>query len=305
MDLTLVIMAAGVGSRFGGLKQITPIDRDGNFIMDYSIYDAIKAGFNKVVFVIREEFLKDFEETIGKRLEGKIQVSYAFQKIGDAPINMSLESRTKPWGTVQAILAAKPYVSGSFVVLNADDFYGRNAFLRASEFLKSVTNPFTYANISYEFGVTKSLEGAVKRGVMELDSNKVTSITECSVGYLDGKVIASPLNGDTPFAIEENHPVSMNFFAFQYDVFALLEKFWENYFQQDIEKIIEGEVLLPECLKENIESGKITILNEPSSSVWLGMTYRSDLEFVEKSIKKLKEKGEYGIHLWGEENGKE
>lgn len=305
MDLTLVIMAAGVGSRFGGLKQITPIDSDGNFIMDYSIYDAIKAGFKKAVFVIREEFLSDFQNTIGKRLEGKIEVCYAFQKIEDVPVEIDIKSRVKPWGTVQAILAAKPYVSGSFIVLNADDFYGRNAFLRASEFLKSVKSPFTYANISYEFGVTKSLEGAVKRGVLSLYGSKITSMMECSVGYQEGKIIATPLNGDDDFEILESRPVSMNFFAFQYDIFALLEEFWKNYFKQDIEKIMQGEVLLPECLKENIESGKITILNEPSSSVWLGMTYRSDLEFVEKSIKKLKEQGEYDIHLWGEKNGKE
>lgn len=305
MNLTLVVMAAGVGSRFGGLKQITPIDEDGNFIIDYSIHDAIEAGFKKVVFVIREEFLNDFENTIGKRLEGKIEVCYAFQKIEDIPISMDLKGRTKPWGTVQAILAAKPYVKGSFVVINADDFYGRNAFFRAAEFLKNVKESYTYANISYEFGVTKSLEGAVKRGVLSLKGEKIISMIESNVGYLDGKVIATPLNGDKSFEIEESHPVSMNFFAFLYDVFALLEEYWLNYFKQDIKRIISGEVLLTECLKENIESGKITILNEPSSSVWLGMTYRSDLEMVKKSIEKLKNQGEYGTHLWREDNGKE
>ncbi len=303
VDLTLVIMAAGVGSRFGGLKQITPIDKDGNFIMDYSIYDAIKAGFKKVVFVIREEFLNDFETTIGKRLDGKIEVCYAFQKIEDIPIEMDLSSRTKPWGTVQAILAAKSYINGSFVVLNADDFYGRNAFLTASNFLKNVKNSFTYANISYEFGVTKSLEGAVKRGVLSLDGEKITSMIESSVEIKDGKVIATPLSGKDAFEIEEDHPVSMNFFAFQNDIFTLLEEFWLNYFKQDIDKIMQGEVLLPECLKQNIEKGKITILNAPSSSVWLGMTYRSDLEFVKKSIETLKIEGKYNTHLWREENG--
>ena len=298
MDLTLVVMAAGMGSRFGGLKQITPIDNEKNFIIDYSVYDAIRAGFKKVVFVIKEENLDIFKSTIGSRIEDKIEVSYAFQKIEDIPVELDISTREKPWGTVQAVLAAKPYVNGSFVVINADDFYGKNAFFAAAKFLKEVTTPYTYANISYEYGVTKSLEGAVKRGVLSLDNEKVTSIIECSIGYDEGKIIASPLNGDTPFEIEESHPVSMNFFAFQNDFFLLLEEFWNKYFKQDTETILKNEVLLPECLKENIESGKITVLNQPSDSVWLGMTYRSDLESVMNSIDILRKKGEYTIPLW-------
>lgn len=305
MDLTLVVMAAGAGSRFGGLKQITPIDEDGNFIIDYSVFDALRVGFKKVVFVIREEFLHDFESTIGKRLEGKIEIDYAFQKLSDIPVSMDLKGRTKPWGTVQAILAANPYVKGSFVVVNADDFYGKNAFVAAAEFLKNVNTPYTYANISYEYGVTKSKEGSVKRGVLSLEGNQVNSIIECSVGCENGKIIAHPLVSGNAFEIEESHPVSMNFFAFQYDIFALLEEFWQNYFKQSEEDILEGEALLPECLKENIESGRITILNQPSNSTWLGMTYRSDLEFVMNSIKQLKNEGDYGIHLWEDINGKE
>ncbi len=305
MDLTLVVMAAGVGSRFGGLKQITPIDSDGNFIIDYSVYDALRVGFKRVVFVIREEFLNDFKNTIGKRLEGKIEVSYAFQKIEDIPINMDIKRRTKPWGTVQAILAAKPYVNGSFVVINADDFYGKNAYQAAADFLKLVTTPYTYANISYEYGVTKSKEGSVKRGVLTLQDNEIKSIVECSIESVDNKIIASPLLEDKPFEIAENHPVSMNFFAFQYDVFTLLEEYWQNYFKQSKEKILENEALLPECLKENIESGRIKILNQPSNSKWLGMTYKSDLPFVMDSIKELKTKGDYKKHLWEDYCGKE
>lgn len=305
MDLTLVVMAAGVGSRFGGLKQITPIDEDGNFIIDYSVYDALRVGFKKVVFVIREEFLEDFQNTIGKRLEGKIEVDYAFQKIDDIPVSMDLKGRTKPWGTVQAILVAKPYVKGSFVVVNADDFYGKNAFVAAAEFLRNVDTPYTYANISYEYGVTKSEEGAVKRGVLSLEGNQINSIIECSVGQENGKIIAHPLVSGDAFEIEESHPFSMNFFAFQYDVFALLEEFWQNYFKQSEEDILAGEALLPECLKENIENGRITILNQPSKSVWLGMTYRSDLEFVKNSINALKNKGDYSTHLWEGYHGQE
>lgn len=298
MDLTLVVMAAGVGSRFGGLKQITPIDEDENFIIDYSVYDALIAGFKKIVFVIREEYLNDFKSTIGKRLANRIEVSYAFQKIDDIPQKINLASRTKPWGTVQAILAAKPYVSGPFVVINADDFYGRNAYLAAADFLKNVKTPYTYANISYEYGVTKSLEGSVKRGVLDLDGDTIKSIVESSVGYENGKIIARPLNGDAAFEIAENHPVSMNFFAFQYDIFELLEEYWLNFFNQSEEAILKSEVLLPECLKENILNNRIVILNEPSKSIWLGMTYRSDLEFVMKKINELKAQNIYRNHLW-------
>ena len=296
--MTLVIMAAGMGSRFGGLKQIEPVGPNGEFIIDYSIYDAIQAGFKKVVFVIREEHLDLFKDSIGKRLEGKIEVSYAFQKIEDIPTDLDIHFRTKPWGTVQAILASRPFVNSSFFVINADDFYGANAFLTAAQFLNTVTTPFTYANISYEYGVTKSLEGAVKRGVLSLENDQVKSIIECSIGYDEGKIIAQPLSGDAPFEISEDTPVSMNFFAFQNDVYSLLEEYWQNYFKQEKEVILEGEVLLPECLKENIEKGIVTILNQPSCSVWLGMTYRSDLEFVKNSIQKLKNDGIYKQHLW-------
>ena len=158
--------------------------------------------------------------------------------------------------------------------------------------------PFTYANISYEYGVTKSEEGSVKRGVLTLLDNQIKSIVECSVGLENDQIIARPSLGGESFSIEENHPVSMNFFAFQYDVFTLLEEFWANYFKQSEEKILEGEALLPECLKENIESGRIAILNQPGNSVWLGMTYRSDLPFVMDSINSLKDKGDYPEHLW-------
>ncbi len=304
MDLTLVVMAAGVGSRFGGLKQATPIDGEGNFIMDYSVYDALRAGFTSVVFVILLEHLELFKSTIGSRLENKIKVSYAFQKIEDVPTSIDLSGRTKPWGTVQALLAAKPYVKGSFVVINADDFYGKNAFFAAAAFLKSTLEPFTYANISYEYGITKSQEGSVKRGVLSLNENKVRSIVECSVEEQNGSYFATPLLGGESFLVFETTPVSMNFFAFQQDVFALLENYWENYFLQSEEEILAGEALLPECLKENIERGNIIIFNEPSDSEWMGMTYRSDLPLVEEKIKYLKNKGVYPDCLWESACGK-
>ena len=306
-DLTLLVLAAGMGSRFGGLKQIEPVGPNNEFIIDYSVYDAIRSGFTKVVFIIKEENYDIFKETIGARVEPHIKTEYVFQNNDLVPDEYQeyVKNRVKPLGTGHAILCAKNNIHEPFAVINADDFYGSNAFLEAAKFLREVEVPYIYANISYEYGVTKSLEGAVKRGVLSLDGDKINSIIECSVGYEEGRIMANPLNGDKPFEVTEDAPVSMNFFAFQHDIFALLEDYWESYFKQSESVILEGEVLLSECLKENIEKGIITILNQPSSSVWLGMTYRSDLEFVKKEINALKGKGEYNTHLWEDVSGKE
>lgn len=306
MDLTLVVMAAGMSSRFGSLKQITPVDEDCNFIMDYSIHDAICAGFKKIVFVIKEEYLEVFQNTIGKRISDKAEVCYAFQKIEDIPVSLDISKRSKPWGTVQAILSSRPYVDGSFVLINADDFYGPKSFLAAAKFLRENQNSYTYANISYAFGTTKSLKGAVKRGVLTLDGDQIKLMIECSIDEEAGKIVATPLNGKKPFEMEENHPVSMNFFAFQKDIYEILEEYWENYFKQDESQILENEVLLPECLNEYIANGQITILNQPSKSIWLGMTYKEDLHVVKTNIQVLKDEEKlYKQHLWEDFSGNE
>lgn len=298
-NLTLVVMAAGMGSRFGGLKQITPIDEAGNFIVDYSVYDARKAGFNKVVFVIKEENLHDFEQTVGNRLKNQIEVSYVFQKIEDVPIVMDTSLREKPWGTVQAVLCAREYIDGPFAVINADDFYGAGAFKEAASFLQECDDAYTYANISYPFGTTKSEYGAVKRGVLFLDDDEVTSIVESSIGYEYGKYIASPLDGATPFEISLDTPVSMNFFAFQKDVLEILEEYWQQFFNQDNHLILKREALLPECINEYLQKKRLRLVNRPTTGTWMGMTYKSDLEVVKKEIKVLKDKGEYNEDLWG------
>lgn len=299
-DLTLLVMAAGMGSRFGGLKQVTPIDEEGNFIIDYSVYDAKRAGFNKVVFIIKEENLNIFESTIGNRLKDKIKVEYAFQKQKDIPIEIDISKREKPWGTVQAILSAKPYVDGKFVVINADDFYGAHAYEEAAKFLKNIKTPYSYACIAYPYQSTIIDENAVKRGVLKLEEDRVKSIIESSIEKKDGKIIATPLNKEKPFEIALDTLVSMNIFAFQPDVFEILEEYWQDYFKKSKEEILKGEALLPECLEQNLKRCKITILNRPSESKWLGMTYKSDLEIVKKEIKELKEKKEYNENLWEE-----
>ena len=298
-EKTLVVMAAGMGSRFGGPKQITPVDEDENFIIDYSVYDAIEAGFKKVVFIIREEFENIFKSTIGARLEGKIKVEYAYQKIDDIPVKLErINERQKPWGTVQAVLAAKPYVDGDFIIINADDFYGRNAYIEAYNFLENDDKDYNYACIGYEFSKSTVGTETVKRGILDLDGDNVKSIIESSIEQKDGKIIAHPLNGSDDFEIKENTLVSMNLFAFKHDLFELLDNYFNDFFRKDEVTILKSEALLPECLKDNIQNGTIKIVSKNSNSKWLGMTYREDLEMVSKSLKKMREDGEYPINLW-------
>ena len=298
-EKTLVVMAAGMGSRFGGPKQITPVDEDENFIIDYSVYDAIASGFTKVVFIIREEFEEIFKTTIIDRIKDKIKVEYAFQKLDDIPVSFSrLSEREKPWGTVQAVLAAKPYVDGDFIIINADDFYGRNAYIEAAKFLDNNNEDYTYACIGYEYAKSTIGDEEVKRGVLDLDGSKVTTIIESAIRKEDGKIIAKPLNGTDEFEIQEDTLVSMNLFAFKNTLFNILDEYFNEFFKQDEETILKGEALLPECLKDNIESGKIKIESLNSNAKWLGMTYREDLEMVSSKLKEMRENGEYPINLW-------
>lgn len=298
-DKTLVVMAAGMGSRFGGPKQITPVDEDENFIIDYSVYDAIKAGFTKVVFIIREEFEDIFKSTIINRIKDKIKVEYTFQKINDIPVSFSrLNERKKPWGTVQAVLASKEFVDGDFIIINADDFYGRNAYIEASKFLDSNNDNYTYACIGYEYAKSTIGDEEVKRGILDLDGNMVKSIVESAIRKENGKIIATPLNGSDEFAIKENTLVSMNLFAFKNTLFKILEEYFNEFFKQDEESILNGEALLPECLKDNIEKNIIKIESINSNSKWLGMTYREDLKMVSDKLKELRKSGEYPINLW-------
>ncbi len=300
MDLTLVVMAAGMGSRFGGLKQIEPVDDDGNFLIDYSVYDAIKAGFKKVVFVIKEELYDDFKKTIGVRLEGKIKVSYAFQKIDDIPYENKeiVGLRTKPWGTVQAILAASKEIIGNFAVINADDFYGFNAYEQLVKFFKENKAPSHYVAVTYPYYVTQSLAGSVKRGVCQINNNQLQKIIECSIENKNGHIIASPLNGDEAFTIAKDTLVSMNIFGFTADFLDILKKYFEDFFKNDKNYILNNEALLPECLEKYLANKQITITCYKATSPWLGMTYKSDLEIVKKRLNELKENGDYPFHLW-------
>lgn len=297
--MELLIMAAGMGSRFGGLKQITPMGPNEEFIIDYSIFDSIKAGFSKVIFIIKEENYEIFKETIGSRVEPHLPVEYAFQKMDTLPLEVKIpKDRVKPWGTAQAIYCAKDKISENFVIINADDFYGRDAFMVSANFLKNA-KPYEYSTIAYKVKNTITENGAVKRGILNVDlAGELEYITESSIEKKDGIITASPVNGDTPFTIEEDQLVSMNILTFDKTIFPYLEKKLFEFFTNNKDNLDNCEYLIGDVLtdaaKENY--AKVKVLD--TDAEWHGVTYREDIAGVQSALKKLIEEGVYPNHLW-------
>lgn len=300
MTKTLVVMAAGMGSRFGGPKQVEAVGPNGEFIIDYSVYDAKRAGFTKVVFVIKKEMEEIFRSTIGSRLENKIEVAYAFQNLEDIPLNKQylVKDRVKPWGTAQAVLCAKDYVDGDFIVINADDFYSLEAFKEASQFLDNSHNVKEMASVNYPVVTTASKYGSVKRGVCLTNNDKITNIIESKITFFPDYALAEPLSGEESFKIELDTPVAMNMFAFKNDFFNYLEEYFNKYFQNSDDYILNNEILLPTVIKERLESNDIVLVNILSKGNWFGMTYKEDLPELKENIKNLIVKGEYPERLW-------
>lgn len=298
-ELTLVLLAAGMGSRFGGLKQVEPIGPNGEFIIDYSIYDAIRAGFTKVVFIIKRENYELFRETVGKRIEGKIPVEYCFQDINDIPDGVIVPSdRTKPWGTGHAVLAARNVVSGNFVMINSDDFYGFDAYKKIKEFFDNNTDPNCYAMVAFRTINTMTENGSVKRGVCESINGNLTNIIESSIELVDNKIIASPLDGRESFEVDKNALVSMNFFGFSDEMFKTLSTGLEKFFQDNKDDLSKCEYLIPDVVFSEIKENNKTVKVLESVDKWLGVTYKEDKQFVVDNINKLIEKGEYPYDLW-------
>jgi len=298
-EKTLLILAAGMGSRFGGLKQIEPIDDNGNFIIDYSIYDAIRAGFNKVVFVIKRENFDIFKETVGKRIEKYIKVEYAFQDM-DSFVSKNIEGRTKPWGTGHAVLCAKEKINGNFIIINADDFYGLDAYKTAIRFMQQNTNTKTYAIVAYKIGNTLTENGSVKRGVCQVNNDLLTKMTESVVAKnADGKIIATPLNGGEDFEIKFDHPVSMNLMCLHSDFFDYLQRDF-NKFQQNIKDELKQECLIQDVMFNQTQEEGAIIKVVSTDAVWHGVTYKEDKPELVKSIKELIDKKEYPQSLWAD-----
>ena len=309
MDKTLVILAAGMGSRFGGLKQIEPMGPNGEFIIDYSIYDAIEAGFNKVVFLIKEENYNIFKETIGSRVEPHIKVEYAFQKNDNVPIfKEELKDRQKPLGTAHAILCCKDKVNEPFMIINADDFYGRDAYLKGANFLSGIKDqtPHTYGMVGYLVKNTITENGAVKRGVCNIENGYLTKLIESSVGREeDGIIKARPLDESLEkFTVSEDDTVSMNMLLFDPSIFEYIESKFEEFLKSNENKLDKCEFLIPDVLFESIGEGFATCEVIPTTATWYGVTYKEDAPAVKESIKKLVKtpedpKGDYPLHLWG------
>ena len=299
-DLTLVIMAAGMGSRFGGLKQIEPLGPNKEFIIDYSIYDAKKAGFNKVVFIIKEENYEIFKETIGKRVEPHIKTEYVFQtnKFLKEEYQNLLKDRVKPVGTAHAILCAKEKVDGPFAVINADDFYGRDAYEKAKSYLYNFKEK-EYGIVAYRLGNTLTPNGSAKRGVCEVDeNNNLIQLTESKVILKNDEAEVEPLDGSPIFLTSKNTIACMNFLLFDLSIFDLIEKKLDIFLEENKNDLNTCEFLIPEVLNDYVkqEKGKVYIIE--TSAVWYGVTYKEDKEMVVEALKKLTDENIYPQNLW-------
>jgi NDP-sugar pyrophosphorylase family protein len=299
MQPTLLILAAGMASRYGSMKQIQGFGPNGETIMDYSIYDAMRAGFKKVVFIIRKDFAEDFRNIFEPRLKGKIATDYVYQDLHSftGPFQVPAE-RTKPWGTAHAILCAKDAIKEPFAVINADDFYGRDAFEKAYRFLTGTVNDKLYSIIGYELAKTLSDNGTVSRGVCEVDgAGNLVSINERTKIYQDGDKKITYEEGDKKFEVPFDSKVSMNFWCFSPSVFPYTEKLFAEFLAEQGTNP-KAEFFIPIIGDKFIREGKGAIKVIPTDAQWFGVTYKEDAPDVQASLNKLIDKGEYPAKLW-------
>ena len=291
---TLVVMAAGMGSRFGGLKQIEPVGPNGEIIADYSVYDAKRAGFSKVVFIIRKENEDYFRKNIINKYEG-IEVKLAFQELDNVPSDVVIpDGRVKMLGTGHALYCAKDLIDGDFIVINSDDFYGKNSYEIASKFFDEEDE--NYLSVNYPYEVTASKYGKVKRGVVKEENDIIKSITESEIGEVDGHFIARSLTDNHEFEISGNTPVAVNFFGLRKEFLHILEEEFDKFIHDEV--TLTNEFLLPDILKNGISKGLFKLESKVSESKWIGMTYKEDLESVKEHINNLIDRGEYPSKLW-------
>lgn len=300
-DMSLVIMAAGMGSRFGGIKQLEPVGPSGEIIMDYSIYDAIKAGFNKVVFIIRKDLEKDFKEIIGDRIEKLIKVEYVFQELDELPVGfVKPVERTKPWGTGQAVLCCKDAVKEPFAVINADDYYGKEAFKIVFDFLndnKGRENQFCMAG--FILGNTLSENGAVTRGISQVnEEGKLVDINETSGILPEGDHAKAQDSQGNEIKIDLNSVASMNMWGFTPELFNYLESGFVTFLSSLDTNELKKEYLLPTMVGDLVKADEVEVSVLKTTDRWFGVTYKEDKEAVVKSIKALIEKGEYPSRLF-------
>lgn len=297
MDTALVIMAAGMGSRYGGIKQIEPVGPSGEIILDYSIYDAIEAGFNKVVFIIRKDIEEAFRAAIGDRIEKRIKTEYVFQNMEDLPEGFVVpEGRTKPWGTGQAILACKDVVKEPFAVINADDYYGKEGLKKIHEYLcnpAAVDTKFNFCMAGFEIGNTLSDNGTVTRGICQVQNGILTRIVETKeIGKGDGCAVTP--DGSVPL----NQPVSMNMWGLTPDIFPELEKRFVTFLGNIEGNELKAEYLIPTIIGDMVEEGIASVHVLETADKWFGVTYKEDKAQVVESFAGLVSQGVYKNKLW-------
>ena len=302
-DMTLVVLAAGMGSRYGSLKQMDGVGPSGEAIIDYSIYDAIRAGFTRVVFVIRHSFEKDFREVFStERFGGRIAVEFVFQELDYLPKGYSVpEGREKPWGTNHAVMMAAGVVREPFAVINADDFYGRDSFAVLGDYLKGLHGSRDrYAMVGFSISNTLSDNGTVSRGVCSQDADgNLTSMTERHgiERRADGQVVfVDPADGSQQ-PLADSTPVSMNMFGFTPDYFAHSEEYFKTFLDENADNI-KAEFYIPLMVDNLIRRGVASMKVLPTDSVWFGVTYKADKPDVEQRLRKLIAAGEYPDNLW-------
>lgn len=304
-EITLVIMAAGIGSRFGQkIKQLEPVGPSGELIIDYSVYDAVRAGFNHIVFVIRKDIEQLVREKIGDRLSKHVKISYAFQEKTDIPVRKELGTiRKKPWGTGQAVLSAKDIVNGPFAVINADDFYGAEAYKIIYDYLSNADNSGRtvpeYAMCGFKIKNTLSDNGTVTRGICTVDNGFLKGLEETKeIRRQENGIITGVYNGETK-EIADEAAASMNMWCFTGGYMdTLSEQFVQFLSKVDESNVDSGEFLVPIAVDELLAAGKCAVKVLPTDSKWFGMTYAEDVEAVKASLREYVDKGIYAEKLW-------
>lgn len=302
----LVIMAAGMGSRYGGLKQIDPVDEEGHIIMDFSIYDAKRAGFEKVVFIIKRENEDDFKEAVGRRIEKVMEVAYVFQELSNIPDGFEIpQGRIKPWGTAHAVLSAIDEIDGPFAVINADDYYGRHAFQAIYDYLTTHEDDekYRYTMVGYRLKNTVTDNGHVARGVCGLNADKeLVNVTERTrIEKRNGGIEYSENDGKTWTKIDGDTLVSMNMWGFTHSILEEIRDGFPAFLESRLkENPLKCEYFLPAVVSTLLEEGRATVKVLESEDKWYGVTYKEDKPVVVAAVQELKDKGLYPQRLWEE-----
>ena len=304
MEPILVVMAAGMGSRYGGAKQIDPISKEGDIIMDFSLYDAYQAGFRRVVFIIKEDFEKTFREHMDSRAGKFYETHFVFQNLNDLPEGVTVpEGRVKPWGTSHAVLAARGVIDAPFAVINADDYYGKEAFVEIYKYLMNQADASHHCMVGFSVENTLSDNGTVSRGICRVENGTLSSVEEHhEVGYCDdGKIYGkSGVTGEVSI-IPEGTPVSMNLFGFGKEFVSVLQDKLVAALNEILKQNpLKGEALLPTMVDEEIHQGNASVEVLHSNDKWYGVTYHEDREGVVQALAAKKAQGDYPVHLWDE-----